>query len=116
MKIASLPQVSLDAPLGNEDSDTHIGDMVEDTKTPTTVEEVTILDNKQVVRKLFQSLSDQEISVIKDRFGFDGREIKTFDEIGDRYGRTRERIRQIQEKAFRKLRNAHRRMIIMGKP
>ena len=106
MKIAQDP-VSLETPIGEEE-DSHLGDFIpdEDTPTPSDAAATTIL--REVIEKELHTLTPREEHVIKLRFGlYDGRS-RTLEEVGKEFDITRERIRQIEAKALRKLRHPSR--------
>jgi RNA polymerase primary sigma factor len=103
LRRASMTPASLDAPIGEDDSkrfDEIVGD--ENADTPyAQLEERTVTD---MLRELVASLPERERSILNYRFGLDGDEEKTLEEVGHRFGVTRERIRQIQNIALAKLR------------
>ena len=106
MKIAQDP-VSLETPIGEEE-DSHLGDFIpdEDTPAPSDAAATTIL--REVIEKELHTLTPREEHVIKLRFGlYDGR-TRTLEEVGKEFDITRERIRQIEAKALRKLRHPSR--------
>ena len=114
MKRIMLTTISLDAPVG-EDGEQCFGEMIEDPRAPGASDKVALDENKRVVYELLATLDEREQKIIKARFGFGGKKIKTLDEIGLTFGVTRERIRQIEGKALRRLRIAHSRMVTFGK-
>lgn len=104
---------SLDIPV-NEDADTEIGDLIPDEDGPT-VEEMTIAKFlRSDLETALVSLRPKERDIIKLRFGWDGGQKKTLEEIGALYDLTRERIRQIEAKALRKMRSPSRTQKIRG--
>ena len=112
MKIAQDP-VSLETPIGEEE-DSHLGDFIpdEDTPTPSDAAATTIL--REVIEKELHTLTPREEHVIKLRFGlYDGR-TRTLEEVGKEFDITRERIRQIEAKALRKLRHPSRARHLRG--
>lgn len=112
MKIAQDP-VSLETPIGEEE-DSHLGDFIpdEDTPAPSDAAATTIL--REVIEKELHTLTDREEHVIKLRFGlYDGR-TRTLEEVGKEFDITRERIRQIEAKALRKLRHPSRARHLRG--
>ncbi len=112
MKIAQDP-VSLETPIGEEE-DSHLGDFIpdEDTPTPSDAAASTIL--REVIEKELHTLTPREEHVIKLRFGlYDGR-TRTLEEVGKEFDITRERIRQIEAKALRKLRHPSRARHLRG--
>ena len=112
MKIAQDP-VSLETPIGEEE-DSHLGDFIpdEDTPAPSDAAATTIL--REVIEKELHTLTPREEHVIKLRFGlYDGR-TRTLEEVGKEFNITRERIRQIEAKALRKLRHPSRARHLRG--
>ena len=112
MKIAQDP-VSLETPIGEEE-DSHLGDFIpdEDTPAPSNAAATTIL--REVIEKELHTLTPREEHVIKLRFGlYDGR-TRTLEEVGKEFDITRERIRQIEAKALRKLRHPSRARHLRG--
>ena len=112
MKIAQDP-VSLETPIGEEE-DSHLGDFIadEDTPTPSDAAATTIL--REVIERELHTLTPREEHVIKLRFGlYDGR-TRTLEEVGKEFDITRERIRQIEAKALRKLRHPSRARHLRG--
>lgn len=112
MKIAQDP-VSLETPIGEEE-DSHLGDFIpdEDTPAPSDAASATIL--REVIEKELHTLTPREEHVIKLRFGlYDGR-TRTLEEVGKEFDITRERIRQIEAKALRKLRHPSRARHLKG--
>jgi RNA polymerase primary sigma factor len=103
-----LPQpMSLDTPVGDE-QDTHLADFVEDENAvdlESSAERMLLRDR---VQQVLDSLSGRERRVLELRYGLDGAPDRTLSEIGDALGVTRERIRQIEAKALRKLRHPSR--------
>jgi RNA polymerase primary sigma factor len=99
--------VSLDTPLG-EEKESSLGDFIQDRSHPPLVEEVSSLVLKDVLAGVLDTLSDRESLVLQRRFGIgDGRR-RTLEEVGREFGVTRERIRQIESKALRKMRHPSR--------
>jgi RNA polymerase primary sigma factor len=99
--------VSLETPVG-EDGAT-LGDFIGDHEHGlATAKKLEHDDNLSITEQLFEHLSEREIFIIKKRFGFDNEKPEQLDKIGEKYGVTRERIRQIQAKALRRLRVAYR--------
>ena len=112
MKIAQDP-VSLETPIGEEE-DSHLGDFIpdEDAPEPSEVASATIL--REVIERELNTLTPREAHVIKLRFGlYDGR-TRTLEEVGKEFDITRERIRQIEAKALRKLRHPQRTRHLRG--
>ena len=94
--------VSLDLPLG-DDGGKHLGDLLADGRSLSPIEEVARTRFEQKTREILKLLTPREQQVIRLRFGIDGPGDKTLQEVGDQLGLTRERIRQIETKALKKL-------------
>ncbi len=106
MKIAQEP-VSLETPIGEEE-DSHLGDFIPDTDAPAPSESASSVLLKEQLLEVLNTLTPREAKVLKLRFGLvDGR-ARTLEEVGHRFNVTRERIRQIEAKALRKLRHPSR--------
>ncbi len=103
LRDAALRPASLDAPVG-EDGDATIGDLVGDEQAATPFEKLRDNADHHLLRKLMDKLPAREAQILRARFGLDGGEEETLEEIGVRFGLTRERIRQLQNEAFEKLR------------
>ena len=112
MKAAQDP-VSLETPIGEED-DSHLGDFIQDDSTPTPAEAVSSQLLKEQLNKVLHTLTPREEQVIKLRFGLDDGRTRTLEEVGREFNITRERIRQIEAKALRKLRHQSRSKILKG--
>ena len=110
MKIAKEP-VSLETPIG-EDEDSSLGDFIEDKSAKNPSDEVTYLKLKEHTRNILDTLSPREASVLRLRFGIDCDSDHTLEEVGKTFTVTRERIRQIEAKALRKLRHPTRSRIM----
>lgn len=100
---ASYRPASLDAPVG-EDDDTRVADMVKDENATTAYQDLEALTRQDLVRELVDQLDPRELTIIRYRFGLDGGPERTLEEVGQKFGVTRERIRQIQNVALTKLR------------
>jgi RNA polymerase primary sigma factor len=103
MRSASVRPASLDAPIGDEDSNTY-GEIVEDEAADTPYEQLEEKTVTDMLRDLVDTLDEREITILRYRFGLDGGPERTLEEVGEKFGVTRERIRQIQNIALRKLR------------
>jgi RNA polymerase primary sigma factor len=103
MERACITMNSLDAPIGDDDS-AKLGDIVMDERAPTAFEEMDEKMMHHLVIGMLDSLSERELTIIQERFGLDGGPGRTLEEIAARFGLTRERIRQLQNMALRKLR------------
>jgi len=106
LKIAQEP-ISLETPIGEEE-DSHLGDFIEDRAVASPVEAVINLNLKEQTQKVLKTLSPREEMVLKMRFGVGDGSEHTLEEVGQSFAVTRERIRQIESKALRKLRHPSR--------
>ena len=106
MKISQEP-VSLETPIGEED-DSHLGDFVPDERTMSPEEYTTSELLKEELDNVLLTLTEREEKVLKLRFGLDDGQCRTLEEVGQIFGVTRERIRQIEAKALRKMRHPSR--------
>ena len=112
MKVA-LDPVSLETPIGEEE-DSHLGDFIPDEDTPSPSESASTTILREVIERELNTLTPREAHVIKLRFGlYDGRS-RTLEEVGKEFDITRERIRQIESKALRKLRHPSRARHLRG--
>lgn len=100
---ASMRTASLDQPLGDDDS-SQLGEVVPDDATANPYDDLNVRTTHAMVREFLGILDDRELAILRDRFGLDGGPEKTLDDIGRRFGVTRERIRQLQNLALAKLR------------
>jgi len=110
LKIAKEP-ISLETPIGEEE-DSHLGDFIEDKKIMSPIDAVTKFDLGEQTRKVMTTLTPREEKVLRKRFGVGERADHTLEEVGREFNVTRERIRQIEAKALRKLRHPRRRKIL----
>ena len=106
LKIAKEP-ISLDTPIGEEE-DSYLGDFIEDKKVVPPSDAVVQLNLSEQTRKVLSTLTPREEKVLKMRFGIDEKADHTLEEVGQNFDVTRERIRQIEAKALRKLRHPSR--------
>ncbi|MFZ5946078.1 MAG: RNA polymerase sigma factor RpoD [Bacillota bacterium] len=106
MKIAQEP-VSLETPIGEEE-DSHLGDFIEDEDAPAPAEAASYILLKEQLEGVLDTLTPREEKVLRLRFGLDDGRSRTLEEVGQEFGVTRERIRQIEAKALRKLRHPSR--------
>lgn len=105
-KIAQEP-VSLETPIGEEE-DSHLGDFIEDHDAPAPAEAASFVLLKEQLEDVLDTLTEREEKVLRLRFGLDDGRARTLEEVGQNFGVTRERIRQIEAKALRKLRHPSR--------
>ncbi len=106
MKIAQEP-VSLETPIGEED-DSHLGDFIQDDEAPAPSDAATFTLLKEQLMDVLNTLTPREEKVLRLRFGLDDGRARTLEEVGKEFNVTRERIRQIEAKALRKLRHPSR--------
>lgn len=106
LKIAQEP-VSLETPIGEED-DSHLGDFIEDQEAVSPSDHAAYELLKEQLEDVLDTLTDREENVLRLRFGLDDGRTRTLEEVGKVFGVTRERIRQIEAKALRKLRHPSR--------
>ncbi len=102
-KKAAQDPISLETPIG-EKEDSHLGDFIEDQKTSSPEEEAAATMRREQIYKLLNELTEREKGVLALRFGMDDGTPRTLEEVGKYFGVTRERIRQIEGKALKKLR------------
>jgi len=107
LKIAKEP-ISLETPIGEEE-DSHLGDFIEDKRVSSPVDSVINLNLSEQTRKALSTLTPREEKVLRMRFGIGEKADHTLEEVGQDFAVTRERIRQIEAKALRKLRHPSRR-------
>ena len=106
MKIAQDP-ISLETPIGEEE-DSHIGDFIEDRETPAPADAASYALLREQLAEVLHTLTPREENVLKLRFGLEDGRPRTLEEVGQQFNITRERIRQIEAKALRKLRHPSR--------
>ncbi|TDQ37577.1 RNA polymerase sigma factor RpoD [Thiopseudomonas denitrificans] len=106
LKIAKEP-ISMETPIG-DDEDSHLGDFIEDTSMQSPVDVATVENLKEATREVLSGLTEREAKVLRMRFGIDMNTDHTLEEVGKQFDVTRERIRQIEAKALRKLRHPSR--------
>jgi RNA polymerase primary sigma factor len=106
LKIAKEP-ISMETPIG-DDEDSHLGDFIEDSSIPSPIESATGEGLREATREVLAGLTAREAKVLRMRFGIDMNTDHTLEEVGKQFDVTRERIRQIEAKALRKLRHPSR--------
>ncbi|EDP46939.1 RNA polymerase sigma factor RpoD [Rickettsiella grylli] len=104
LKIAKEP-ISMETPIGDEDGDSHLGDFIEDAAALSPIDAATIEGLRETAQRVLASLTPREAKVLRMRFGIDMNTDHTLEEVGKQFDVTRERIRQIEAKALRKLRH-----------
>lgn len=102
MRTAAIRPASLDAPIGDDDSNTY-AEVVEDENADTPYEELEDKTITNMLQELVKNLEQREATILRYRFGLDGGPERTLEEVGEKFGVTRERIRQIQNLALNKL-------------
>ncbi|MGQ9832389.1 MAG: sigma-70 family RNA polymerase sigma factor [Candidatus Villigracilaceae bacterium] len=105
MKISWLP-LSLESPVGDDD-ESELGHFIEDDVSPSPFQNVYQIMLKERLEKILNSLPPREARVLRLRFGLDDGKVYTLEEVGEKFGLTRERIRQIESRALRQLRQPH---------
>lgn len=106
LKIAKEP-ISMETPIG-DDEDSHVGDFIEDQAAVSPIEAATVEGLREATRDVLETLTPREAKVLRMRFGIDLTTDHTLEEVGKQFDVTRERIRQIEAKALRKLRHPNR--------
>jgi RNA polymerase primary sigma factor len=106
MRVSWLP-LSLESPVGDEE-DSELGMFVEDDITPTPIQTAYGNMLREKVEEVLSTLSPREARILRLRFGIDNGHTYTLEEVGQKFGLTRERIRQIEGKALRRLRHPRR--------
>jgi RNA polymerase primary sigma factor len=100
LKITREP-ISIETPIGDDDG--HLSAFIEDKKTPSPLDSIIYINRKEHIEKVLKTLTEREAKIIKLRFGFGDGNDHTLEEVGQQFKVTRERIRQIEAKALRKL-------------
>ena len=114
IRIAQDP-VSLETPIGEEE-DSHLGDFIQDDDAPAPADAASLMLLKEQLNEVLSTLSDREARVLRLRFGLEDGRARTLEEVGKEFDVTRERIRQIEAKALRKLRHPSRSKLLMTLP
>ncbi|HVY69959.1 MAG TPA: sigma-70 family RNA polymerase sigma factor, partial [Verrucomicrobiae bacterium] len=103
LRTAAIRPASLDAPIGDDDSNT-FGEIVQDENADSPYQQLEDKTVTKMLQELVKTLEEREQEILNYRFGLDGGSERTLEEVGERFGVTRERVRQIQNLALRKLR------------
>jgi RNA polymerase primary sigma factor len=103
LRRAAIRPTSLEAPIGDDETN-RVADVVKDENADTPYEQLEEKANSALVHEMVETLDSREQAILRQRFGLDGDDRKTLEEIGEQFGVTRERIRQIEEIALKKLR------------
>jgi RNA polymerase primary sigma factor len=103
MRMAAIRPASLDAPIGDEDSN-NFAEVVQDESADTPYEQLEEKTVTRMLQEMVKTLDPREATILRTRFGLDGGPQKTLEEVGQKFGVTRERVRQIQNIALKKLR------------
>jgi RNA polymerase primary sigma factor len=103
MRMAAVRPASLDAPIGDEDSN-NFAEVVQDENADTPYEQLEEKTVTGMLQEMVKTLDVREATILRARFGLDGGSERTLEEVGAKFGVTRERVRQIQNIALRKLR------------
>jgi RNA polymerase primary sigma factor len=103
MRMAAIRPASLDAPIGDEDSN-NFAEVVQDESADTPYEQLEDKTVTKMLQEMVKTLDNREATILRARFGLDGGSQQTLEEVGAKFGVTRERVRQIQNIALKKLR------------
>jgi RNA polymerase primary sigma factor len=103
MRTAAIRPASLDAPIGDEDSNS-FGEVIADESAETPYEQLEEHTVTKMLQEMIKTLDPREATILRYRFGLDGGSERTLEEVGEKFGVTRERVRQIQNIALNKLR------------
>jgi RNA polymerase primary sigma factor len=103
MRLAAIRPASLDAPIGDEDSN-NFAEVVQDESADTPYEQLEEKTVTRMLQEMVKTLDPREATILRSRFGLDGGPERTLEEVGEKFGVTRERVRQIQNIALKKLR------------
>jgi RNA polymerase primary sigma factor len=107
MRVSWLP-LSLESPINDDEEDSELGQFVEDQLTPTPIESTYSKLLREKIEEVLDTLPPREARILRLRFGLENGHNYTLEEVGDKFGLTRERIRQIESKALRRLRHPRR--------
>ncbi len=104
LRTAAIRPASMDAPIGSDDDGTNFADVIKDENADTPYEQLEEKTVTRMLQEMVKTLDDREATILRFRFGLDGGSEKTLEEVGQKFGVTRERVRQIQNIALAKLR------------
>jgi RNA polymerase primary sigma factor len=107
MRVSWLP-LSLESPINDDEEDSELGQFVEDQSTPTPIQSAYAKLLREKVEEVLETLPPREARILRLRFGLENGRTYTLEEVGQKFGLTRERIRQIESKALRRLRHPRR--------
>ncbi len=107
MRVSWLP-LSLESPINDDEEDSELGQFVEDQSTPTPIQSAYARLLREKVEEVLETLPPREARILRLRFGLENGRTYTLEEVGQKFGLTRERIRQIESKALRRLRHPRR--------
>jgi len=107
LRVSWLP-LSLESPINEDEEDSELGQFVEDTLTPTPIQSAYAKLLREKIEEVLDTLPPREARILRLRFGLENGHNYTLEEVGEKFGLTRERIRQIESKALRRLRHPRR--------
>jgi len=107
LRVSWLP-LSLESPINEDEEDSELGQFIEDQQTPTPIQSAYAKLLREKIEEVLDSLPPREARILRLRFGLENGHSYTLEEVGDKFGLTRERIRQIESKALRRLRHPRR--------
>ena len=107
MRVSWLP-LSLESPINDDEEDSELGMFIEDQLTPTPIQSTYANMLREKVQEVLDTLPPREARILRLRFGLENGRAYTLEEVGQKFGLTRERIRQIESKALRRLRHPRR--------
>jgi len=107
LRVSWLP-LSLESPINEDEEDSELGQFIEDQQTPTPIQSAYAKLLREKIEEVLDSLPPREARILRMRFGLENGHSYTLEEVGDKFGLTRERIRQIESKALRRLRHPRR--------
>ena len=113
LKIAKEP-LSLETPIGDEDGDSHLGDLIEDKNAILPIDAAIQSNLRETTSRILASLTPREERIVRMRFGLGMNSDHTLEEVGQQFSVTRERIRQIEAKALRKLKHPTRSRVLIS--